>query len=102
MFDIGRFSPRIARSSFSSGAKSVSVSGVIFSTKMSSGFTSAQILIMPFLLKFFSASSPIFEIFLVISSGPSFVSRADTSYFYMWIGLKVSSRIIREFKIIAS
>ena len=38
----------------------------------------------------------------VISSGPSFVSRASTSYFSMWIEVNLSSRTTDSLRMIAS
>ena len=73
------FSPKIARRSLSSGASSVSDFGVILPTRISPGFTSAPMRIMPSSPRFASASSETFGISRVISSFPSFVSRAVSS-----------------------
>ena len=73
------FSPKIALNNLSSGANSVSLFGVIFPTRISPGFTSAPIFIIPSWERFFNASSPTFGISRVISSGPNFVSRAPHS-----------------------
>ncbi len=75
----------MARRSFSSGAKSVSLLGVILPTRMSPGLTSAPIRTIPKWSKLRSASSPAFGISRVISSGPSLVSLAVTSNSSMWI-----------------
>ena len=73
------FSPKIARSNFSSGESCVSPFGVIFPTKISPAFTSAPIRIIPLSSRSFKDSSPRFGISLVISSLPNFVSLATTS-----------------------
>ena len=49
-----------------------------------------------------SDSSPTLGISRVISSGPSFVSRASTSYFSMWIEVNLSSRMMLSESTIAS
>ena len=85
------FSPKIARSSLSSAVSSVSPFGVTFPTRISPGLTSAPILIIPFSSRSFNPSSPTFGISLVISSGPSFVSRQSHSYSSMWIDVYTSS-----------
>src|ERR1035437_9304189 len=46
---------------------------------------------MPFSSRSLMASSPTFGISRVISSGPSLVSRASTSYFSIWTELNRSS-----------
>ena len=79
-FTSAAFSPNIARNSFSSGASSVSDFGVILPTRMSPGLTSAPTRITPLRSRFLRASSPTLGMSRVISSGPSFVSRAVTSY----------------------
>ena len=96
------FSPKIARRSFSSGAKSPSLLGVIFPTRMSSGLTSAPMRITPSRFRLRKASSPRFGISRVICSGPSFVSRAVTSNSSMWIEVKTSSFSKRSERRIAS
>ena len=73
------FSPKIARSNFSSGVVGVSPLGVTFPTKISFELTSAPIYTIPASSRFLSASSPILGISLLISSGPNFVSLAITS-----------------------
>ena len=73
------FSPKIARSNFSSGVIGDSPLGVTLPTRMSPGFTSAPIWTIPASSKLVSASSPTLGISLVISSCPSFVSLAKTS-----------------------
>ena len=73
------FSPKIALNNLSSGANSVSFFGVILPTRISPGLTSAPTLIIPSCERFFKASSPIFGISRVISSGPNLVSLAPHS-----------------------
>ena len=77
------FSPKIARSSFSSAVNSVSPFGVILPTRMSPGSTSAPIRTIPSASSWPSDSSATFGMSRVISSLPSFVSRAPTSCFDM-------------------
>ncbi len=79
------FSPKMARSRRSSGVSSFSPLGVILPTKMSLGPTSAPMRIIPVSSKSRMVSSPTLGISRVISSGPSLVSRASTSYFSMWM-----------------
>ncbi len=90
------FSPKIARKSFSSGVEGVSPLGVTFPTRISPGFTSAPIYTIPASSKWRSASSPILGISRVISSLPSFVSRARTSNSSIWIEVKISFLTIRS------
>ena len=75
-FTSDAFSPKIARSSFSSGVSWVSPFGVTLPTRMSPAFTSAPMKAIPASSSFASAMSPTFGMSAVISSGPSFVSRA--------------------------
>ena len=96
------FSPKMARSSFSSGLSSVSPLGVILPTRMSPGATSAPMRTMPRSSRSFSASSPTFGMSRVISSGPSLVSRASISCFSMWIEVNLSSCTSRSLIRIAS
>ncbi len=96
------FSPKIARSRRSSGASSVSVFGVILPTRMSPGLTSAPTRITPSCLRFLSASSLTFGMSRVISSGPSFVSRAPHSNSSMWMDVYTSSFTRRSLITIAS
>ena len=84
-FTSAAFSPKIARSSFSSGAKSVSLLGVILPTRISPGLTSAPTRTIPKWSKLRNASSPAFGISRVISSGPNLVSLAVTSNSSIWI-----------------
>ncbi len=79
------FSPKIARSSFSSGVSCVSPFGVILPTRMSPAFTLAPIRTIPDSSRSLRASSDTFGISLVTSSLPSLVSRAWTSNSSMWI-----------------
>ena len=88
------FSPKIARSRRSSAVSSVSPFGVILPTRMSPALTSAPIRMIPFSSRSRRLSSPTFGMSRVISSGPSFVSRASTSCFSMWIEVNLSSRTI--------
>ena len=96
------FSPKIARKSFSSAVNSVSPFGVIFPTRMSPAATHAPILTIPSSSRSRRLSSPTFGMSLVISSGPSFVSRASTSCFSMWIEVYRSSITRSSFRMIAS
>ena len=84
------FSPKIARSSFSSGESWVSPLGVILPTRMSWGLTSAPMRTMPDSSRSLRASSPTFGMSQVISSLPSLVSRATHSNSSMWIEVKWS------------
>ena len=82
------FSPKIARSSFSSGVSCVSPLGVTLPTRMSPGLTLAPMRMMPDSSRSLSAVSETFGMSRVISSGPSFVSRASMSNSWMWIDVK--------------
>ncbi len=64
------FSPKIARKRRSSGANSVSDFGVILPTRISPGFTSAPMRMIPSSPRLISASSETFGISRVISSLP--------------------------------
>ena len=90
------FSPKIARSSRSSGVRSVSPLGVTFPTRMSPAFTWAPMRMMPSSSRFLTASSLTFGISRVISSAPRFVSRTCSSNSSMWIEVKRSSLIRRS------
>ncbi|EKD22292.1 MAG: hypothetical protein ACD_87C00064G0002 [uncultured bacterium] len=79
------FSPKMARSSFSSDESCVSPLGVIFPTRMSPGFTATPMQTIPLSSRFLRASSPRFGISRVISSLPSLVSRAMVSNSSIWI-----------------
>ena len=85
------FSPKMARKRRSSGVNSFSPLGVILPTRMSFGPTSAPNRMIPFSSRSLMASSPTFGISRVISSGPSLVSRASTSYFSICTDVKRSS-----------
>jgi hypothetical protein len=76
---VAGLSPKIARRSFSSGESWLSPFGVILPTRMSPGFTSAPMRTTPASSRSFRASSPTFGMSFVISSLPSFVSRATHS-----------------------
>ena len=96
------FSPNMALRSFSSGESWVSPFGVTLPTRMSPGFTSAPILMMPLSSRFLRASSPTLGMSLVISSLPSFMSLATTSNSSIWTEVNTSSRRRRSFKSIES
>ena len=96
------FSPKIARSSFSSGVSWVSPFGVILPTRMSPGFTLAPMRTMPESSRSLSASSETFGMSRVTSSLPSLVSRAWISNSSMWIEVKRSSLTSRSETRIAS
>ena len=96
------FSAKIARSSFSSGESSVSPFGVTLPTRMSPGCTSAPTRTMPSGPRFLRASSPTFGMSRVISSGPSFVSRAPHSNVTMCSDVSTSSRTRRSLTRMAS
>ncbi len=96
------FSPKIARKRRSSGESSVSPFGVTLPTRMSPGLTSAPTRTMPSASRFFSMSSPTLGMSRVISSGPSFVSRASHSNVTMWSDVRTSSRTMRSLMRMAS
>ena len=73
-------SPKIALNNFSSGVGSDSPFGVILPIKISPGFTSAPILIIPFSSKSLVASSETLGISAVNSSIPSLVSLTSNEY----------------------
>ena len=79
------FSPKIARSSFSSGVNWVSPLGVTLPTRMSLCLILAPMRMIPLSSRSRSACSQTFGISRVISSGPSLVSRASISNSSMWI-----------------
>ena len=79
------FSPKIARSSFSSGVSWVSPLGVTLPTRMSPALTVAPMRMMPLSSRSLSADSETLGMSRVISSGPSLVSRASISNSSMWI-----------------
>ena len=85
------FSPKMARSSFSSGVSCVSPFGVTLPTRMSPGPTLAPMRMMPLSSRSCSALSETLGMSRVISSGPSLVSRASISNSSMWIEVKASS-----------
>ena len=68
----------------STAVSSVSPFGVTFPTRMSPARTSAPMRMIPLSSRSFKASSPTPGTSLVISSGPSLVSRASASYSSMW------------------
>ena len=73
------FSPKMARSSFSSGVSCVSPFGVTLPTMMSPAFTLAPMRMMPLSSRSRSADSLTLGMSRVTSSGPSFVSRDSIS-----------------------
>jgi hypothetical protein len=79
------FSPKIARSSFSSGVSWVSPLGVTLPTRMSPGLTLAPMRPSRFRRGSSGSSRLTFGMSRVISSGPSLVSRASISNSSMWI-----------------
>ncbi len=79
------FSPKIARRSFSSGVSCVSPFGVTLPTRMSPGLTVAPMRMMPLSSRSRRACSDTLGMSLVISSAPSFVSRASISNSSMWM-----------------
>ena len=85
-------SPKIARSNFSSGVGSDSPFGVILPIRISPGFTSAPIRIIPFSSKSLVASSETFGISFVNSSVPNLVSLTSKEYSSIWMDVKMSSR----------
>ncbi|CAI8288083.1 MAG: Uncharacterised protein [Bacteroidota bacterium] len=85
-------SPKMARSSFSSGVGSDSPFGVILPIRISPAPTSAPTRIIPFSSKSLVASSETLGISLVNSSLPNLVSRTSSEYSSMWIEVKISSR----------
>ena len=101
-FTSAAFSPKMARNRRSSGASSVSLLGVILPTRISPGFTSAPTRTTPSGPRSAKASSPTFGISRVISSGPSLVSRAATSYSEMCTEVNTSSFTMRREMVIAS
>jgi hypothetical protein len=90
------FSPKMARSSFSSGVIGLSPFGVTLPTRMSPARTSAPMKTMPASSRFFSAESPTFGMSRGDFLRPSLVSRAITSNSSMWIEVKTSSLTIRS------
>ena len=90
------FSPKMARSSFSSGVSWVSPFGVTLPTRMSPARTSAPMNTMPASSSFANAASPTFGMSAVISSGPSLVSRAEQVSSSMWMVVKRSSWTTRS------
>ena len=96
------FSPKMARSRRSSAVSSVSPFGVTLPTSTSPGNTSAPTRMMPSASRSLIMSSEMFGISRVISSGPSFVSRASTSYSEMWMDVSRSSATTRSDTMMAS
>ena len=96
------FSLKIARISFSSAVSSVSPFGVTLPTSRSPEPTSAPMRTIPFSSRSRSDSSERLGMSRVISSSPSLVERASTSYSWMWIDVRTSSLTIRSDRMIAS
>ena len=96
------FSPKMARSRRSSAVSSVSPFGVTLPTSTSPGNTSAPTRMMPSASRSEIMSSEMFGISRVISSGPSFVSRASISYSEMWMEVSRSSDTTRSDTMMAS
>ena len=96
------FSLKMARISFSSAVSSVSPFGVTLPTSRSPEPTSAPIRTMPFSSRLRSDSSERFGMSRVISSSPSLVDRASTSYSWMWMDDSTSSLTSRSDRMIAS
>ena len=84
-------SPKIARSSFSSGVGSDSPLGVIFPIRISPSFTSAPMRIKPFSSRFLVASVLTLGMSLVSSSTPRRVSRTSSTNSSMCTEVKMSS-----------
>ena len=85
------FTEDCAKQARSSGVSSVSPQGVTFPTRMSPVTTSAPMRMIRARRGQRRTSSETFGISRVISSGPSFVSRASTSCSSMWIDDGTSS-----------
>ena len=95
-------SPKIALRSFSSGVGSDSPFGVIFPIRISPGFTSAPMRIIPFSSRSLVASSETLGISAVSSSIPNLVSRTSREYSSTWIEVNQSSRTTFSLITIAS
>ena len=96
------FSPKMARRRRSSGVSSVSPFGVTLPTSTSPGNTSAPMRMMPSASRSLIMSSEMLGISRVISSGPSFVSRASISYSEMCTDVSRSSATTRSDTMMAS
>ncbi len=96
------FSLKIARISFSSAVSSVSPLGVTLPTSRSPEPTSAPMRTMPRSSRLRSDSSERLGMSRVISSSPSLVVRASTSYSSMWIEVSSSSLTRRSEMMMAS
>ena len=95
-------SPKIARSSFSSGDGSLSPLGEILPMRMSPGSTRAPTRMIPLSSRSLVASSLTFGISLVNSSIPLFVSRTSSEYSSTCTEVRMSSRTTRSLSTIAS
>ena len=90
------FSLKMARISFSSAVSSVSPLGVILPTSRSPEATSAPMRTMPSSSRSASDSSERLGMSRVISSSPSLVERASTSYSSMCTEVRTSSLTSRS------
>ena len=95
-------SPKMARSSFSSGLGSLSPLGVILPIMMSPGATRAPIRMIPFSSRSFVASSLTLGMSAVSSSMPRFVSRTSRENSSTWTLVRISSRTTRSLSTMAS
>ena len=95
-------SPKIARSSFSSGEGSLSPLGEILPIRISPGSTRAPTRMTPFSSRSFVASSLTLGISAVNSSTPRLVSRTSREYSSTWTEVSTSSRTIRSLSTMAS
>ena len=95
-FTSDAFSPKMARSSFSSGVSCASPFGVTLPTRMSPAATVAPMNTIPDSSSFDSALSLTFGMSDVISSIPSLVSRATHTSSSMWMVVKRSSWTTRS------
>ena len=95
-------SPKMARSSFSSGEGSLSPFGEILPMRMSPGSTRAPTRITPFSSRSLVASSETLGISEVNSSTPRFVSRTSREYSSTCTEVRMSSRTMRSLSTIAS
>ena len=95
-------SPKMARSSFSSGVGSLSPLGVILPIMISPGITWAPTRIMPRSSRSLVASSLTLGMSLVSSSMPRLVSRTSSWYSSTWTEVRISSRTTRSLSTMAS
>ena len=95
-------SPKMARSSFSSGDGSLSPFGEILPIMMSPGSMRAPIRTIPLSSRSFVASSLTLGMSLVNSSTPRFVSRTSSEYSSTCTDVRTSSRTMRSESTMAS